>query len=208
MEHLTKLFRLLEITRSQPQYGYALAGIPKGELSDLAQHHYLVTFIAWQLAVSVKAKGAKVDVQKVLEFSLIHDLGELFGGDIAMPYARANPKARELAKAFEGENQNFLAGFFGDQGQYYKDLSAEIMDAKTDEGIIAKLADYLEVTHYKEYVGKFSDGDIVMAYDAMKKKIEGISDPIAKSELLSFIDSWKNTLAAEKGKEFFEQSKF
>ncbi len=117
MDHLAKLFKLLEITRSQPQYGYALAGIPKGELSDLAQHHYLVTFIAWQLALSVQSKGAKINVQKVLEYSLIHDLGELFGGDIAMPYAKANPKARILAKAFEAENQKYLANFFGAQAR-------------------------------------------------------------------------------------------
>src|SRR5579872_6043877 len=127
MNHLAKLFKLLEITRSQPQYGYALAGIPKAELSDLAQHHYLVTFIAWQLALSVQAKGAKINVQKVLEFCMVHDLGELFGGDIAMPYAKANPKARTLAKAFEAENQNYLSAFFGPQSKHYKELSDEIM---------------------------------------------------------------------------------
>src|SRR5579872_1840337 len=133
MNHLAKLFKLLEITRSQPQYGYALAGIPKAELSDLAQHHYLVTFIAWQLALGVQAKGAKIDVQKVLEFALIHDLGELFGGDIAMPYARANPKARQLAKAFEEENQKYLATFFGDQAKHYTELSTEIMETAVNE---------------------------------------------------------------------------
>jgi len=47
MDNLTKLFKLVELTRFQPQYGYALAGIPKEELSNLAEHHYLVTFIAW-----------------------------------------------------------------------------------------------------------------------------------------------------------------
>ena len=37
MNDLTKLFKLLELTRSMPQSGYALLGLPKGQLSDLAQ---------------------------------------------------------------------------------------------------------------------------------------------------------------------------
>ena len=68
MENLTNLFKLMELTRSQPQYGYALSGIQQDELSNLAEHHYLVTFIAWQLAAHVKGAGAKIDIQKVLEF--------------------------------------------------------------------------------------------------------------------------------------------
>lgn len=207
MDHLAKLFKLLEITRSQPQYGYALAGIPKAELSDLAQHHYLVTFIAWQLALSVQAKGAKINVQKVLEFSLIHDLGELFGGDIAMPYAKANPKARTLAKAFEAENQKFLAPFFGAQSKYYLELSNEIMETSVNEGVIAKLADYLEVTHYKQYMNMLSKGDVVMACNAMTKKISLMTDKIAKKELSKFILNWKKDLLTNKNREFFEQAK-
>lgn len=206
MEHLTKLFKLLQITRSQPQYGYALAGIQKHELSDLAQHHYLVTFISWQLARLVKAKGAQVDIARVLEFSLVHDLGELFGGDIAMPYARANPKARQLAKAFEAENQNFLSKFFGSEAGYYKELSDEVMEAHSDESLIAKLADYIEVSHYKQYMGKFTPGDVLMSYNAMVSKIELLQDPIAKSALMEFSQSWKQEMEKEHT-EFFEQSK-
>ncbi len=207
MKHLTKLFTLLEITRSQPQYGYALAGIKKDDLSDLAQHHYLVTFIAWQIARNLKGKGAAINVEKVLEFALIHDLGELFGGDIAMPYARANPKARKLAKAIEAENQKFLASFFGPESKYFNKLAAEILDVTSDEGIIAKVADYVEVTHYKKYIGKFSKGDVAMAYNALQKKIAKMKDKIAKRELELFIIDWKKQLSAGKNEEFFEQSK-
>lgn len=45
---LFSLFELLQLMRSQPMYGYALTGLPKGELSDLTQHHYLVGMIAWR----------------------------------------------------------------------------------------------------------------------------------------------------------------
>src|SRR3989344_5119270 len=111
MKHLTNLFKLMQLTRSQPLYGYVVGGVQKNDLSNLAEHHYLVTFIAWQLARQIKSKGANINVEKVLEFAMVHDIGELFGGDISMPYARANPKAREYAKAFEEENQKFLSKF-------------------------------------------------------------------------------------------------
>ena len=145
----------MELMRSQPQYGYALSGIPKAELSDLAAHHYLVTFMAWQLARHCQRAGAKINIERVLEFAMLHDLGELFGGDIAMPYGKVNPRARKLAKAFERENQKFMARFFGADKKYISRLTDEILTAKSDEGIIAKVADYLEVTHYKLYVGFF-----------------------------------------------------
>lgn len=206
MNTATQLFKLIQITRSQPQYGYALAGIPKHELSDLAQHHYLVTFISWHLARIANASGAHIQVAKVLEFSLIHDLGELFGGDISMVYARANPKARELAKAFEAENQSFLAQYFGSDVEYFQELSHEIMDAHTDESLISKLADYVEVCHYKQYVGKLTPNDVLMSYNAMVKKIELISDTAAKSAMAKFAEDWKGEMQKEYG-EFFEKSK-
>ena len=194
MNHLTNLFKLIELTRSQPQYGYALAGIQQDELSNLAEHHYLVTFIAWQLASQVKKTGAKIDVSKVLEFGLVHDLGELFGGDISMPYARANPKARKHAKAFEEENQRFLSKFFGNQSQHFKELGHDILDAKSDEAIIAKMADYIEVTHYKQYVKVFSKFDTDLIKPKLVSMIEKMTDPVAKKELGKFVNDWTNDI--------------
>jgi len=190
MDHLTNLFKLMELTRSQPQYGYALAGIQQDELSNLAEHHYLVTFTAWQLARQVKSKGADINIEKVLEFSLIHDLGELFGGDIAMPYARSNPTARKYAKQFEEENQRFLAKFFGNDSEYFKELGHDILDTHSDEGIISKIADYIEVTHYKQYVKVFSKFDMDLIEPKLQSVIAKMKDPIAKEELSKFVKNW------------------
>ena len=129
-------------------------------------------------------------MQKVLEFCLIHDLGELFGGDISMPYAKANPKAREHAKAFEEENQRFLSKFFGDQSEHFKELGHEILDAKSDEAVVAKIADYIEVTHYKQYVKVFSKFDTDLIKPKLVSVVEKIKDPIAKRELIKFADNW------------------
>lgn len=207
MNKLTELFRLIELTRAQPQYGYALAGIPKDELSDLAQHHYLVAFIAWQLAVNLNAKGAKLNVEKILELALVHDLGELFGGDISMPYSRANPKARKLAKNFEQENLNFMSQYFGPYAKAFHQASSEIMEPKTDEGYVAKIADFLEATHYKLFMGRLSEGDIHMAEKGLHSKIARFKDEAAKKAMTEFVSEWGKGLLQARGKEFFESSK-
>ena len=184
----------MELTRSQPQYGYALSGIQQDELSNLAEHHYLVTFIAWQLASHIKKAGAKINIEKVLEFCLIHDLGELFGGDIAMPYARSNPKARIHAKAFEEENQKFFAKFFGNESNHFKELGHEILNAKSDEAIVAKVADYMEIIHYKQYVRVFSKLDMKGIEPKLQSMISKTKNSITKRELSKFIKNWSKNI--------------
>lgn len=207
MKHLTNLFKLLELTRSQTQYGYALEGIQRDEISNLAEHHYLVTFTAWQLARQVQKAGAKVDIQKVLEFCLVHDLGELLGGDIAMPYGQANPKAKKLAKAFEEENQLFFARFFGDDAAYFTEIAHDILDVYSDEGIIAKLADYIEMVHYKQYVRVYSKkDDVELALLKIQTMLDRLHDPIAKVKLTEFIKNWSEDLDKKTVKEIlYEQ---
>jgi 5'-deoxynucleotidase YfbR-like HD superfamily hydrolase len=207
MNSLTTLFRLLEVTRAQTQYGYALSGVPKADLSDLAQHHYLVTMITWQLARMAMQAGGKVDLAKALEFGLIHDLGELFGGDISMPYAKANPAAKKFAKQFEEENQRFLSQYFADDAEHFKELSKEIMDAHSDEALISKIADYMEVTHYKAYIGRQTPDDVTMMRKKIAEKLDKISDPVTKKTIGNFAEQWAQEMLDDKGQELFEDAK-
>jgi 5'-deoxynucleotidase YfbR-like HD superfamily hydrolase len=197
--NLTKLFNLLQVTRIMPQYGYVLSGIK--DPSKLAEHHYMVTMIAWQLARLVKRAGGVINVEKVLEFALIHDLGEMFGGDIAMPYAKANPEAKKLSREFERENQKYIANFFGDDKIHFEALSDEIHNASSDESRIAKIADYMEVTHYKYFIDKFIPKDVELVTASLQKMIDGMHDEIAKEELAKFIEEWKEKI----GKGKFDQ---
>lgn len=206
MKHLPNLFKLFEVTRTQPQYGYALSGLRRHELSNLAEHHYLVTMIACQLALAVQSAGAAINVQRVLEFALVHDLGELLGGDISMPYAKANPKARQLAKAFEAENQQYLSQFFGEQSANYLVLSAESSDPQSDEAIIAKVADYIEVTHYKLYMGLFSQADLDLIVPKLQGVIAKLQDEKAKAALTSFVQDWAGQLPGKGVREVITNS--
>lgn len=193
MTHLTKLFHILEITRMQPQTGYAIWGGDM-RLGNLAEHHYMVAMIAWQLAANANSAGAKLDIGKTLEFALLHDIGELFGGDISMPYAKSHPDARTLAKKFEAENQSNIAKYFGPEEKHIKARANEILDADSDEARVVKVADYLEVTHYKYFVNAFIKADVDLVADKLAGMIGGMKDGIASKKLGEFIESWKKEM--------------
>jgi len=207
MKKLPDLFKLIELTRSQVQYGYLLSGIKRDQLSNLAEHHYLVTFIAWQIALNLKQAGAHIDVQKVLELCLVHDLGELMGGDISALYAKMNPKAKRLAKSFEEENQRYLSKYFGSNEKYFKKLGKEILDYKTDEAYIAKVADYMEALNFKVFLGAFKESDRDFNIEKMAKFIKPIKDKIAKSMLTEFVAEWLKDVEKNNYIEIFEGKK-
>ena len=200
MNKLVNLFKLLELTRSQPQYGYALAGIPKAELSDLAQHHYLVTFMGWQLCSVANGNEKIVDLEKVLKLCLVHDLGELFGGDLNYYYARKNLPARKIAKTLEMENAKFISQYFPDPKEL-TDLLAEFEESKTNEAVVAQLADKIECMHFKIYAKNLLKWEISDLAKSLKRTILGMKNKQAKTRLLAFIKNWEKDLP---GKSFLE----
>lgn len=190
MKNITDLLTLLQVTRSQVQQGYILSNVKKNDLSNLAEHHYLVTMYALVLGKSIAASGGKIDLQKVLEFSLFHDVGEIFGGDISMPYARKNPKAREYAKKYERENQNFITQYFPDPSEYQAIMN-ECLDVNTDEAKVSKIADYIETAHYLHYFGYETEFTRIVTAENMKRVVESIGDEKTKDFCQSFIDDWE-----------------
>lgn len=194
MRNLTDLFKLVQITRDQPQYGYNLSGIHKHELSDLAQHHYLVTFITWQLGRLVERAGGKIFTARAMEISMIHDLGELFGSDISHYYAKTNPLARTLAKNFEHANNEFLSSFFNQDKGYYLNLVREMEQVKSDESKLAKIADYIEVLHYKQHLGKLTEDDLKGFLHGIQARAQELVDMHAREVLTAYLHTLTSQL--------------
>lgn len=194
MTSLAQLVQVLETTRSQTLYGFVLGNVQKNDLSDLAQHHYLVTMIAWKIAAQLEESGIAINFRRLLEICLVHDLGELFGGDISMAYARANPKAKKAAKQFEMINQEYLAGYFGKQEQYVSSLFQEAMEPVSLEAVISKVADYMEITQFKIYIKAFESNDAVMMRQKLSERVEVLSDKKAVDQLKLIIEQWFDDL--------------
>lgn len=198
MKNLTDLFRIVELTRAQIQYGYVLNNLKPGEASNLAEHHYLVTFIAWQLARYAKSQGGNLDVERIIEYGLIHDLGELLGGDISRPYVDLNRKARTYAKAFEAENQKFLGKFFGEDKKHYLQLSKEMMNPNNDNAQVFKVADYMECAHFLRYMGYFNNNDERIVATSIPKMVNRIKDKPTKKALKEFVTLWLKEIKKSK----------
>src|ERR671914_48325 len=78
--------------------GWVLCGLPAGAES-VAAHSYGVALTAMLLADEVRARGAEVDVERVLRIALLHDLQETRTGD--MPRTVADYYGAETRKAAE-----------------------------------------------------------------------------------------------------------
>lgn len=72
------------------------------------------------------------------------------------------------------------------------------MNATTDEGLVAKIADYIEVTHYKRYMGMLTTFDIDLVVPKFHDMINRLVDPIAQTELRLLIDAWAKELPGKK----------
>lgn len=184
------IFKFFQLTRSMPQTGYVTMDIQQEDLSNLAEHHYNVAMIAWYIARHLINNRIQVNMGRVLELSLLHDMGELFGGDIGMVYRKANPEALKLAKDLEASNQSFIASLFGNDSTHVKEVFESDHTLDTLESIIVKTADYIEVTHFKIYIDKFSQKDIDLVLETMLKRINTVKDQKARETLTSFIQEW------------------
>jgi hypothetical protein len=75
--------------------------------------------------------------------------------------------------------------------EYLQKLFDESHTQTNDEAVIAKLADYLEVTHYKLFVNRYTPGDLVMAKKSLTKVVEKISNPKVKKIVKDILQEWE-----------------
>ena len=128
------------------------------------------------------------------------------GGDIAMPYANANPNARNLAKQFERENQRYIERFLSEIDQI-KLLFRDTLDVLSIEAIVAKVADYIEVTEFKYYIGRLTECDVEMVMNKMQKMIGSVTSRTIKKCLTDLIEEWSVAISNPAEGELFEKAK-
>ncbi|HBB37774.1 MAG: hypothetical protein UV82_C0013G0007 [Candidatus Magasanikbacteria bacterium GW2011_GWD2_43_18] len=198
MKKLIKLLSILQLTKEQPLTGYLAAGINIHDLPSLAEHQYTAAVIGYFVAHRIQEAGGNIDVHKLMLMLLFHDLGELFGGDVAAPLSRKYPdlkvhkdkigdRAIQLLSEFmnEKEKQDFLA------------IYEESERGTTDEKIVAKIIDQIDHQFFFEhhnYDSKFHYGiedsrpGFIQKY--IVDKTASIQDPITKKVMDDFLESF------------------
>jgi len=119
---------------------------PMFQNETVAEHCYYVALLGRAICGILEEQGIRVNTQRVLEKALIHDIEEMFSGDIIQPFKYSDPSLKKLIdelntksldKAFEGLPKNLAA--------HFKNLWSDYKDEKTFEDTIVKIADRLSI---------------------------------------------------------------
>ncbi len=184
MKNLLKLLSVLQLTKEQPCTGYLAAGVRLHETASLAEHHYTTTLNAYFVLQRIKKAGGTINERKVLLMLLVHDLPEVFGGDISAPLNRKYPDLREYKNKIGERAIDMMAEFLEtEEALEFKKLHQELDSYATDESIVAKIFDQMDHQLFLEHLNyhtKYNHG------------VEDYRETFVKNHILSLTQKIQN----------------
>jgi 5'-deoxynucleotidase YfbR-like HD superfamily hydrolase len=199
MKNLLKLLSILELSKEQSLTGFYPAGLKRHEVPSLAEHHYTSAMMAMFLGQKIVVENPDFDTNKLLKMVLIHDLSEIFGGDIAGPLSRKYPDLREHKDEIGRRAIDMLSDFLDEDKKYLIELWEEFEFAKSDEVLVGKLIDQMDhqftLEHYNHEKRYNTDGyhyreDFVGSH--VFNIPEKIVDERTRKVCTKFVDEFKN----------------
>ena len=109
----------------------------EGKAESIAEHSWRVTMMCLLMAPSIK----ELDINKVLKLSLVHDLGEVYEGDISAKIITDEHRKFETEEQAIMKLTNYLPEA---QAKQLSELWYEYNEAKTHEALFVKGVDKLE----------------------------------------------------------------
>lgn len=122
---------------------------PLHQNENVAEHCFYVALIARALCSVLEENGQEVNKCEVMEKALVHDMEEMFSGDIAQPFKYADPELKKLIdklneksidKAFEGLPKKLA--------EHFKFLWSDYHAGNKMEDKVIKIADRLSLVSY------------------------------------------------------------
>lgn len=113
---------------------------------SVADHSYYVAYIVAIVCNLLEQKGESVDKQKALEMALVHDMEEIFSGDIVTPFKHYSAEVEEaIAKVNNEMIPEVFQGLPEELSRHYIALWTEEGQGQTIEAQIVKVADKLSL---------------------------------------------------------------
>lgn len=140
-EAILSFIEEIGILKSLPRTGWLIHGIKNGE--SIADHCYRMTLLSMLLADTLVAKGMKLDTEKVMRLSLLHEIAEARIGDIPFPVLTYIPE--EVKEIGERKAVTSMLEKFGSIGKWYQELWEEFEQNETIEAKLVRAADKLEL---------------------------------------------------------------
>ena len=140
-EAILSFIEEIGILKSLPRTGWLIHGIKNGE--SIADHCYRMTLLSMLLADTLVAKGMKLDTEKVMRLSLLHEIAEARIGDI--PFTVLTYIPEEVKETGERKAVTSMLEKFGSIGKWYQELWEEFEKNETIEAKLVRAADKLEL---------------------------------------------------------------
>ena len=102
-----------------------------------------MTLLSMVLADTLVAKGMKIDTEKVMRLSLLHEIAEARIGDI--PFTTLTYIPEEVKETGERKAVTSMLEKFGSIGKWYQELWEEFEKNETIEAKLVRAADKLEL---------------------------------------------------------------
>jgi len=152
MDNILKLCSILQLAKEQPLTGYLTTGVQRQDLPSIASHLYTATLMGWFLVQKIKRDGGHINERKVIMMLLLHDLHNIFGGDISGPLVEKYKDLNDF-KEHIGERGILLISQFLDHSSSdtVERLWLEMKTKKTDEAIVVDLIDWMEHQFFLEH---------------------------------------------------------
>jgi len=167
LTNLSKVMNLKYVSRT----GWMLRGVPNALAETVASHTFEVSLIALIIAEEVSNSCGKVDVEKILKMSLIHDIPEAVMGDVVKWV-----KSR-LGKDIESLELEALSELGLSK---YAPLITELNKGESLEALIVKLADYTSTTLQSL---KYFKAGYVEVKEISENNVKAIKELLSKDAL-------------------------
>ncbi len=181
---LLELQRLKRLDRT----GWVLRGLPPGAES-VASHSYGVALTAMLLADEARARGAEVDVERVLRIALLHDLQETRTGD--MPRTVADYYGAEARRAAErAAFDDIMRGAGAGHAEAYAALHEDYEGRESLEARLVKAADVVDLLAQAlafERAGARGLGEFWEGAEERDFKLEGAAREVVRETVAALV---------------------
>ncbi len=162
-ENLLKVYFEIQSLKNLLRQGWLQKGIKKEKCESVADHSFSTTLLAWLIADEY---FSELDKNKIIQYTLVHEMGEIYAGDITPADGISEDKKYELElesveKIFQKINQ----------GEKYIQLWKEFENSVNEEAKFVKQIDKLEMALQAHYYEDKLEIDLKDFKDTARSKI-------------------------------------
>lgn len=145
---------------------------------SVADHSYFVAYIVAILLKLLEKQGIEVNKEKALQMALVHDMEEIYSGDIVTPFKYYSP---EVTEAIKKVNQELIGDVFHDLPEdtafHFISLWNEEGKGETIEAQVVKVADKLSLVSKCEEEVQVGNEHFKGIYDTGLKFLDEYDKP-------------------------------